>query len=108
MLGEPEKAVDTLRRAMDLAPDDLETLHAYARALSGEVGPEPPPEAAMAVYERILALDPDDGAALWFVGLAAAERGDSATARANWKRLTTLLPPGSDEREAVQTALDGL
>ena len=88
VLGEPEKATVTLRRAADLAPDDLETLHAYARALSGEVGPEPPPETAMAVYERILALDPDDGAALWFVGLAAAERGDSATARAHWERLT--------------------
>ena len=108
VLGEPEKAVDTLRRASELAPDDLATLHAYARALTGELGAEPPPPEAVAVYERILRLEPDDGAALWFVGRAAAERGDGATARAHWERLLALLAPGSDEHEAVQTALNSL
>ena len=108
VLGEPEKAVDTLRRASELAPDDLATLHAYARALTGELGAEPPPPEAVAVYERILGLEPDDGAALWFVGRAAAERGDGATARVHWERLLALLAPGSDEHEAVQTALNSL
>ena len=108
VLGEPEKAVDTLRRASELAPDDLATLHAYARALTGELGAEPPPPEAVAVYQRILGLEPDDGAALWFVGRAAAERGDGATARAHWERLLALLAPGSDEHEAVQTALNSL
>ena len=108
VLGEPEMATETLHRAVELMPDDLATLHAYARTLTGEVGAEPPPEAAVAVYERILALDPDDAAALWFVGFAAAERGDSAAARAHWARLLTLLAPGTDEHEAVQTALDSL
>ena len=56
VLGEPEKAMETLRRALELAPDDLATLHAYARALTGDVGAEPPPPEAVAVYERILAL----------------------------------------------------
>ncbi|MDD9993097.1 MAG: c-type cytochrome biogenesis protein CcmI [Rhodospirillales bacterium] len=108
VLGEPEKAVDTLRRASELAPDDLATLHAYARALTGEVNAEPPPAAAIAVYERILALDPDDEAGLWFVGLAAAARGDSASARAHWERLLPVLAPGSDLHGAVQTALETL
>ena len=108
VLGEPEKATEALRRAVALVPDDLATLHAYARALSGEVGAESPPAEAVAVYERILALDPHDGAALWFVGLGAAERGDSAAARAHWERLLALLAPGTDEHEAVRTALDSL
>ncbi|MDE0387679.1 MAG: c-type cytochrome biogenesis protein CcmI [Rhodospirillales bacterium] len=108
VLGEPEKAVDTLRRASELAPNDLATLHAYARALTGELGAAPPPPEAVTVYERILGLEPNDGAALWFVGRAAAERGDSATARAHWGRLLTLLAPGSEERQAVQAALDNL
>ena len=108
VLGEPDKAAETLRRAVELAPDDLATLHAYARALTGEVGAEPPPPEAVAVYERILALDPDDGAALWFVGLAAAARGNTDTARVHWERLVGLLTPGSDERQAVQSALDNL
>ncbi len=108
VLGEAEKATDTLRRAVDLAPDDLATLHAYARSLSGEVDSEPPPAAAIAVYERILALNPDDEAGLWFVGLAAASRGDSASARTHWERLLPVLAPGSELYGAVQTALDSL
>ena len=108
VLGEPEKALDTLRRAAELAPANLATLHAYAQALTGDVAAGPPPPAAVAVYERILALDADDGAALWFVGLAAAELGDAATARSRWERLLPLLAPGSDEHRAVQTALDAL
>ena len=108
VLGEAEKALDTLRRAVELAPDDLETLHAYARALSGDPGSTAPPPEAVAVYERILALDPDDGAALWFTGLAAAERGDAASARAHWQRLMTLLTPGTEEHQAVRAALDSL
>ena len=108
VLGETEKATDTLRRAAELAPDDPATLHAYARALTGDLGSNAPPVAAVAVYERILALDPDDSAALWFAGLAAAARSDSATARAHWERLLPLLAPSSDEHEAVQAALDAL
>ena len=108
VLGEPGKALDTLRRAVKLAPDDLATLHAYARALTGDIGANPQPPAAVAVYERILALDPADGAALWFVGLAAAERDDADAARSHWERLLPLLAPGTEEHEAVRTALDTL
>ena len=108
VLGEAEEALATLRRAVELAPDDLATLHAYAQALTGDVGAGPPPPPAVAVYERILALDPEDAAALWFVGVAAAELGDAATARVHWERLLPLLAPGSDEHRAVQMALDSL
>ena len=87
VLGEPERATETLRRAVELMPDDLAMLHAYARALTGEVGAEPPPAEAVAVYQRILALDPDDAAALWFVGFAAAERGESAAAKVRARAL---------------------
>ena len=108
VLGEPERALDALRRAVEVAPDDLETLHAYAGALSGDVGSRAPPPAAVTVYERILALDPQDGAALWFVGLAAVERGDAATARSHWERLLPLLAPGTEEYLALQAALGAL
>ncbi|MDE0409789.1 MAG: c-type cytochrome biogenesis protein CcmI [Alphaproteobacteria bacterium] len=108
VLGEPEKALDTLRRAVDAVPDDLDTLHAYARALSGDIGSGVPPPASVEIYARILALDPEDGAALWFVGLAAAERGDAAAARTHWERLLPLLAPGTEEYLTLQAALDAL
>ena len=108
VLGEPEKAADTLRRAADLAPDDLATLRDYARVLTGEAGADPPPPSAVVVYKRILALDPDDRSALWFVGLEAAARGEVAAARSHWERLLALLAPDTDEHEAVRTALGTL
>ena len=108
VLGEPAKATEALRRALELAPEDLGALRAYARALAGAAGPETPAAAVIAIYARILALAPDDGPALWFTGLAAAERGDAATARARWERLLARLAPGTDEHRAVQVALDTL
>ena len=108
VLGEAEKARDALRRAGDAVPDELAALRAFARALTGESGPEAPPPEAAAVYERILALDPDDRPALWFTGLAAAERGDAAAARSRWQRLLGLLVPDTPEHAAVQAALDSL
>ncbi len=108
VLGEPAKARDALRRAMETVPDDLPALRAFARALTGQAGPEAPPPEAAAVYARILALDPDDQPALWFTGLAAAERGDAATARSRWQRLLDLLTPDTPEHAAVQAALDTL
>ena len=108
VLGEPEKAADTLRRAVDLAPDDLATLRDYARVLTGEAGADPPPPSAVVVYKRILALEPDDRSALWFVGLEAAARGEVAAARDHWERLLALLAPDTDEHEAVRTALGTL
>lgn len=107
VLGEAEKAADALRRAIGAVPDDLAALRAFARVLTGEAGPEPPPEAAV-LHERILALDPDDQPALWFTGLAAAERGDAATAHSHWQRLLGLLAPDTPEHAAVQAALDFL
>ena len=108
VLGEPEKARAALRRAMETVPDDLPALRAFARALTGEAGPEAPPPEAAGIYERILALDPDDQPALWFAGLAAAERGDAAAARGLWQRLLGLLAPDSPEHAAVRAALDSL
>ena len=108
VLGEHERAADALRRAVEVAPDDLETLRAYADALTEAALPEPPPADAVAVYQRILALAPDDAVALWLTGLAAAEDGDSTTARARWERLLALLQPGTDEHAAVRAALDTL
>ncbi len=108
VLGEHEKAADALRRAAELAPDDLETLRAYADALTEAALPEPPPADAVAVYERILTLAPDDRVALWITGLAASENAEVATARARWERLLALLQPGSDEHAVVRTALNAL
>lgn len=39
------------------------------------------------LYERVLELEPDSAEALWYLGLAASERGDNAQAVDYWDRL---------------------
>lgn len=45
------------------------------------------------VFEAVIADDPDNPKALWYLGLAAAERNDMAVARARWEPLLELNPP---------------
>jgi cytochrome c-type biogenesis protein CcmH len=45
------------------------------------------------VFEAVIEEDPDNPKALWYLGLAAAERGDMAVARARWEPLLELDPP---------------
>ena len=60
------------------------------------------------LFERALKLDPENGKALWYAGLASAEAGDADQARQRWQKLLLLqgLPP--DMRELVQTRLAAL
>jgi cytochrome c-type biogenesis protein CcmH len=45
------------------------------------------------VFEAVIEEDPDNPKALWYLGLAAAERDDMAVARARWEPLLALNPP---------------
>jgi cytochrome c-type biogenesis protein CcmH len=60
------------------------------------------------LFERALGVDPDSGKALWYSGMAAAQAGDIAKARARWGKLLTEqdLPPAM--REALQTHIKEL
>ncbi|WP_029922853.1 c-type cytochrome biogenesis protein CcmI [Nevskia soli] len=60
------------------------------------------------LFQRALAVDPDYGKALWYAGMAAAQAGDTATARARWSKLLaqTDLPP--QMHDVIQTRLQEL
>jgi len=66
------------------------------------------PEAAVELYRQVAARDPDQPEALWYLGLAAAQRHDGKVAAGYWQRLVALLPEGSDERKTVAAALGAL
>jgi cytochrome c-type biogenesis protein CcmH len=53
-------------------------------------------------------IDPKNTEALWYLGLAAAQRHDKEEAIAQWKRLLALLPPEGDDTTLVQRALEAL
>lgn len=94
VLGEEAAATDALRRASEAAPDRLDVLLDYARALHP---PGSPPEAVtpdlILLMRRILALDPNNPEGLFFVGEAEARAGNAAEARALWGRLLARVDP---------------
>ena len=105
VLGQAEDATAALARAVDLAPQDPEVLGAYADALMDtSAGRDLSPE-FISVMDRLLALDPNDTRALWFLGARALadNRPDDATAL--WQRLLTQLEPGSEAYQTVREFL---
>lgn len=109
VLGERDKARAALAKAAALAPSRVDVLTDYAGALIETVGQQDPlPEEFVAVMRRVLAIDPEHGDALWFVGLAEAEAGQRDAAAALWQRLLDRLPPDSREHAEVKDRLDRL
>ena len=105
VLGQAEDASAALARAVELAPEDPEVLGAYADALMDTAaGRELRPE-FIAVMDQLLALDPNDTRALWFLGAKALadNRPDEATAL--WQRLLGQLEPGTQAYQTVREFL---
>ena len=109
VLGEEDKSIAAYAKAAALAPDRLDAQTSYAEALANRLAPgERPPEDYIKLMRHILDLDPNDGDALWTVGMAEAEAGHHAAAIALWQRLITQLPPDAKERGQIQSQIDEL
>ncbi len=105
VLGQAEDAVAALSRAAALAPDDQEILVAYSDAmLDTPAGRDLSPE-FIAVMDRLLALDPNDTRALWFLGARALADNRPDEAQALWGRLLDQLEPGTEAYRTVQDFL---
>lgn len=103
-------AKDAYGKAMALLPGDVEVRMAYADVLLAQA-PDPAkalPAEFVQTIQAVLQLDPNHGEALFYAGIAAAQSGQVAEARAVWTRLRDTLPEGSPERAAVQKQIDGL
>lgn len=109
VLGETDQAVDAYVRAAAQTPDDIALLGEFADAII-ETAPEDAPlsAAAVEIFNQLLALDENSPVALWHLGLAAAEAGNRDRAYGFWERLLALIPADSNDRSAVQRAIDSL
>src|SRR3569623_2231292 len=54
---------------------------------------------------RALAFDPNNQKGLWLAGTAAYDRGDFNGAIAQWEKLLTLLAPGSQEAQSMNSSI---
>jgi cytochrome c-type biogenesis protein CcmH len=109
VLGQPDDAAAAFAQAEKLKPNDPAVLMAEAQALmAGRPVAEQLTPQVVALFARIQTIDPDEPAALWYLGLHAAQQGDFKTARADWEKVKEKMPPGSDEARTVATALDAI
>lgn len=107
VLGEMDKAVRAFAKA-----DELETqvtipfLVGWMQALI-QSAPDPAslPADLGAVLDRVLALEPDNGNALWFAGIVAAQADETDAAIAHWRHLLEVLPEDAEIGPIVVRAL---
>jgi cytochrome c-type biogenesis protein CcmH len=109
VLNERDQAADAYEQAARLKPDDPRIPLAEADALIVDHAPQVPlPERAVALWRRVDTLDPEQPAALWYLGLAAAQQRHLAEASRYWQRLLPLLPDDSDQHKMVAAAIAAL
>lgn len=103
-LERPGKAAEAFARARELLGDEPRLLIDYANALAMRSGGDFRGPAGELVQEA-LAKAPDDPRALWFAGLAAAQRGDTERAESHWRKLLGQFAPGSEDATIVRRQL---
>ena len=107
VLGKRIDARDAMAKAVAAAPDNVEILTLYARAIRSAAG-NTPTTGSVEIMQKVLSIDPTNVEALFFAGLAAAGAGDAAEAGQLWKKAQAGVPAGSDEYKALQRQIDGL
>lgn len=109
VLGRMAAARDAMARASALAPERADLLMQLGRLTYEAAGtPETVPDDVADIMRRVLAMDPDNALALWFVGVAAADSGRPAEAREHWQRLLARLEPGTPQHAELQSRIDAL
>jgi cytochrome c-type biogenesis protein CcmH len=110
VLNQPDKARDAYAHTASLKPDDIGLKQAYAEAIIAAAGDnaETLPAEATTLLRAVLAAEPKNEAALWYVGLAEAEAGHRDAAQDLWTRLLAQLPADAPERREVEQRLAAL
>jgi cytochrome c-type biogenesis protein CcmH len=91
-LERADGAIDAYQHAHRLDPNNVVAMLGLGEALSIRAGGNVTPPAAD-LFERAVALEPDNPRALLYAGFGAATRGDRATARQRWLKLKDMHPP---------------
>ncbi|MGI9508167.1 MAG: c-type cytochrome biogenesis protein CcmI [Geminicoccaceae bacterium] len=112
VLEEPELAKAAFERAKKLAPENPDVLIGYAASLlqpSETPGGDPVVgEEAVAIYQKVVELAPDDPEPRWLLGLAAAQAGDKEQALGHWQDLLGLLDEGAEDKTVVEARIAAL
>ena len=108
VLGEPDKAKDAANHAIKLKPQAVEPRLALAQIQLGDASEDKLPADFLATLREIVAIEPDNTTALYYLGAAAAASGKSAEARKDWEKLLAKMPAEQPERADIKKRLDAL
>ncbi len=105
--GKSAEAISTFRKAIELDPKHLKAIYALAGEIEREGGENSEAE-YQGLVQKILAVQPDNLAALLELGRVAAKRGDTESLRSAVNHIaarSSAWPPGVQEQmRAVQAA----
>jgi cytochrome c-type biogenesis protein CcmH len=90
-MGRHKDAIAAYRRAVDLQKDNPTLKALLGEAMVTEAG-DRVTDAAMAVFNEVLAINPNDERARFFKGVSRAEKGDVAGAIDEWIGLYKVAP----------------
>lgn len=103
--GDALGAASAFRRALERNPDAAQIWtwlgESLTAAQDGTVGAD-----AEAAFRQAISRDPEQGAARYYLGRLAIERGDITSAREHWGILLELLPAGDPRRGELERALE--
>jgi len=101
-LGRPAEALDALKHAHAIAPDNAALTVEYAQALAVAAPTHRIDGEARELLDGVIKTEPDNQRALWLLGISdyQANRFDAAIAR--WNALLPLLPADSDVVASVK------
>ncbi len=109
VLGEEDAATEALRRASEAAPNRVDVLVEYARALHPPgTSTETVSSDFVALMRRILNLDPNNPEALFFIGEAEVRAGNKAEAKALWGRLLARVDPKEPLHKMIDERIKAL
>lgn len=106
VLGRPQDAREAIANAAALAPLDAEILTLHARAIREAEGADT--EETIELMRRVLKIDPSQPEALWFLGHAEAEAGNTDRARDLLEALYAQIPEDNPDRAVVRERIDAL
>lgn len=110
VIGQYEKSIEAYARALAMRPEDLNVRIAHAQAMLARLEARRAliDEPTKRALEDILSRDASDQFALFFLGVAAQQGDDPATAKAHWEKLLARLPPESQEAAQVREMIAAL
>lgn len=105
VMGRTLEAEKAFERAGSFIDNDAQALASYADVVASNAGGSLAGKPTMLI-QKALKVDPNDPMALWLSGTADMEAGNFAQTLQTWEHLATLLPPGSEDAQMLQGAID--